>query len=180
MYGILSYLLGAVVVLTVVYYLLPRDPSLHHEHGRLALRPPLRQLLGESTAELAGLFVAAHLTVPLLAGRLLSGLVVVGLIMGWLVWRLWRRWRSGGVCFDREADVIRRGPATIGRASTVAGVQITGEPAPALQVFLHDEAEGVVLWPVPGVGAQQAAGVGRAIADYLHVPLVTRLITPVP
>ncbi len=176
MFGILDYLLLPVLLVALVHFLLPRDPLLRQSRGRLSLRPSLRHLLGESTAVLALLLGAAYVLAWLAAARVLPAAVLAGLVMVWLAWRLWRRWQTAAVVFDRATDSIRHGPIEIGRASRAAVVQVTGDPASALGLFLHDAAGKTTWWAVPDIDGSHAAAVGRVIADFLGVPLVTRLV----
>ena len=175
MHGVLGYLLGAVLLLYLLHYALPRQPSLRHAQGRLVLRPPLPLLLGLSTPALISLLTAVYVMALLLSLRLLVGAWLVGALVLWLGWRLWRRWHAACVVFDRPANAIRHGPLRIAEAGHASAVQVTGEADPALRLYLSGSATGPTDWPVPGVDSSHAPEVGRAIAEYLDVPLVTRL-----
>jgi hypothetical protein len=174
MSAILDYALLVVLLLAVVHALLPRTPLLRLERGRLSLRPPLHGLLGESIVPILVVFAAAYLFALLLSVRALPGAALVGLVMSWLGLRVWRQWRTASVVFDRSADCIRHGPRQIGRVSQAASVNVAGEGAPALELLLRDTSDTPTLWTVPGVDDVHAPTVGRAIAEYLGVPFVTR------
>jgi hypothetical protein len=173
-----TFLLITALVLKVVHVVLPRAPRLQYRRGSLVLSPPLPRLLGESTIALLALSTTAYLVAVLLARGAAPAALIGAFVLAWLAWVLWRRWHAGRVVFDRRADRIHHGPALVGRASQAAIVQITGGNAPALIVLLHAMPGPDVLWPVPGVDIAHAPVVGRALADYLDVPLLTRMAPP--
>jgi hypothetical protein len=198
-------LLVAVLLLAVVHFLLPRQPRLHQARGRLHVRPPLRALLGESTLTVLGLLLTATVLAVLLTAHLFVGAGLAALVLARLTWGLSRRWQSAGLVFDRAADAIRQDRVAVGRVSQVVGLQVTSRPEPALEVIFTEprstgrQSTGAVspgaastrtsdieqrtgsgdapatAWPVPGVDGADAPEVGRTIADYLQVPLVTRI-----
>ena len=175
MYAFVDFVLVAVLVISMIHFFLPRHPRLHEERGQLALRPPLPRLLGESTGVLVLLLGVVYLLFFLASIRLLLGVVIAALVLLRLSWLLWRRWRTARIVFDRRADFIRQGRVQIGRASEATVVHVTGESAPALALFIRHGGGDSSPWPVPGVDGAHAEGVGRAIADYLGVPLVSRV-----
>jgi hypothetical protein len=171
----LDLLLVAVLAVSVVSFCLPRHPLLKHEHGKLALHPPLRRLFGESIGLVGLLLGVVYVAILLATAKIVIGLVLAALVGLRLCWLIRRRWQAARVVFDRGEDSIRHGPIEIGRASNTTVVHVTGEPEPALALFIRGSADDSTGWPVPGVDRGHAPGVGRAIADYLGVPLVTRL-----
>jgi hypothetical protein len=175
MVGFLDLVLVAVLALAIVHFFLPRHPLLQHERGQLALNPPPRQLFGESIGLLSLLLGVAYLLILLASAKIVLGVVLAVLVALRLSWLVRRRWNATRVVFDRGTDSIRQGPIQIGRASQATVVHVTGEPAPALALFLRGGADDSAGWSVPGVDGAHAPQVGRAIADYLGVPLVTRL-----
>lgn len=175
MLGALDLLLLAVLLLSMVHFFLPRHPLLEQDDGQLALRPPPRRLFGESIGLLSMLLGVVWLLFLLASAKILLGVILAGLLALRLSWLVGRKWQAARVVFDRRADSIRQGPVQIGRASRATVVHVTGKPAPALAVFIRGEAEDSSGWPVPGVDRAHAPTIGRAIADYLGVPLVTRL-----
>ena len=175
MSSILDFLLLAVLGLSLAHFLLPHHPLLREARGQLALSPPPSRLLGETTGILGLLLGAAVVFALLASARLLPGMLLAGLLILRLGWLAWRKWHKARVVFDRSADCIRQGPIQIGRASEATVVHVTGERAPALALYLRDETGESAPWVVPGVYGAHAPEVGRAIADYLGVPLVTRL-----
>jgi hypothetical protein len=170
--GFLDLLLLAALAISMISFFLPRHPILKHERGQLALRPPPRRLFAESIGLLAMLLGVVCLIFFLASAKIVLGVVLVGILGLRLAWLVQRRWQAARVVFDRGADSIRHGPIQIGRASQATVVHVTGEPAPAVAVFIRGATNG---WSVPGVDAAHAPQIGRAIADYLGVPLVTRL-----
>ena len=175
MTGVLDLVLLGVMLLSVVHFLLPRHPLLSHQRGRLALRPSAARLFGSSLGTF-GLLVGMVCLLFLLASmRLLVGVVLAALLVLRLTWMLWRRWRATPVVFDRPGDSIRLGRQQIGRASQATVVHVTGEATPALAIYLRSDGQESSAWAVPGVDGPHASSVGRAIADYLGVPLVSRM-----
>jgi len=175
MLGFLDLLLLAVLLLSMVHFFLPRHPLIKEERGQLALRPAPRRLFGESMGLLGLLLGVAYLVILLASAKIILGVVVATLAGLRLFWLVGRRWHASRVVFDRQADSIRQGPVQIGRTSQATVVHVTGESAPALALFMRGDFDDSTGWPVPGVDGAHAPRVGRAIADYLGVPLVTRL-----
>ncbi len=175
MLGVLDLFLLAVLLLSMVHFVLPRHPLLKEDGGQLALRPPARRLFGESIGLLGMLLGVVWLLFLLASAKIIVGVALVSLVALRICWLVGRKWRAERVVFDRRADFIRQGPIQIGRASQATVVHVTGEPAPALALFIRDGADESTGWPVPGVDRAHAPTIGRAIADYLGVPLVTRL-----
>jgi hypothetical protein len=171
MLGVLDLLLLAVLVISMVSFFLPRHPLVTHARGQLALHPPPRRLFAESIGLVAMLLGVVYVLFLLAHARIVLGVVLAALVGLRLAWLVQRRWQATRVVFDRGADSIRHGPVQIGRASQATVVHVTGEPA-ALAVFIRGVADG---WSVPGVDGAHAPEIGRAIADYLGVPLVTRM-----
>jgi hypothetical protein len=180
MAGLLNALLLAVLLLALVHFLLPHQPLVRQTQGRLFLWPPLRHLLERSaTTLLAGLALLAlsgwllSLRAPLVAGLL--ALLALG-----LCGRAARGWYAQRVVFDRAGDRIVWGGQCVGRPSEAVGVQVTGEAAPALELFLHPAGEPPTAWAVPEVDAAYAPRVGAALAAYLGVSLSTRMDPAAP
>jgi hypothetical protein len=72
--------------------------------------------------------------------------------------------------------VLRTGPLSAGPQSTGAassGGASIGTSGDELRYGSGDAP--AIVWPVPGVDGADAPTVGRTIADYLQVPLVTRI-----
>jgi hypothetical protein len=175
MLGFLDLVLLVALAFAMVSFFLPRHPLLKHERGQLALRPPLRRLFGESIGLLGLLLGVAWLVLLLATTKMVIGVVLASLVGLRLVWLIRRRWEAARVVFDRGADSIRQGSIQIGRTSQATVVHVTGEPTPALALYIRGASEDSTGWSVPGVDRTHAPRVGRAIADYLGVPLVTRL-----
>jgi hypothetical protein len=175
MLGFLDLLLLVALAISMVSFFLPRHPLLKHERGQLALRPPLRRLFGESIGLLGLLLGVAYLLLLLANAKIIVGVLLTTLVGLRLAWLIRRRWEAARVVFDRGADSIRQGSLQIGRASQTTVVHVTGDTAPALALYIRGATEDSRAWSVPGVDRTHAPHVGRAIADYLGVPLVTRL-----
>jgi hypothetical protein len=168
---VIAHIVIAAALFAGAYFLLPQRPVLREREGRLWLRPPIAQLVRDSTTTTAWLVAALYICGLLLFARVVPAAILVGLVALRGAWVLWRRWHSRTVVFDRGADAITVGPGQVARASDALMLTASGRDDPALELMLS-RADESHRWPIPWVDRAHAHPMGQIIADYLGIPLL--------
>jgi hypothetical protein len=168
---LITHILVVSALFAGAYFLLPRDPILRLERGRLLIRPPLARMVWDSSTTTALVIITLYACGLLILVRVIPAAILVGLVALRAFWVLWRRWHARTVVFDRLADTIWFNGGHVAPASDALVVTASGKADPALELILTRAGE-TQRWPVPWVDRDRAHTVGQSIAEYLGVPLV--------
>ena len=165
------FVVGALVLFSVLRAVLPRRVQVEREAGHVELQRPLsRRLLDVAYngfwIAVLGAFFLASLWSGFELGVLVSGIAVVV-----LVWRTVDQiWRSA-VVINRLQNRVLHGSRLVGRTSDVRAVVLRPERRAPLALIFRPPTGGERRWFVPGVDPASAEAVARQLADYLGVPL---------
>ena len=168
-------LVGILVAFSVLRVVVPRRVNVVRDpNGAFKLQRPLGHRLLELTrlgfwTVLLMIFVIASWWAEFLLGILVGGVAVLI-----LVWRAVDRIRRSAIVIDRSTDEVRDGDQREGRASDVQAVVLQRNRRNALALRFQAAGEPERWWLIPGSDPTTAETLGRAIADYLRVPLDER------
>jgi hypothetical protein len=165
------FIVGTLVLFSVLRAVLPGRVRLEQEAGHFALQRPLGlRLLAVARNGFWIAVVASFFFASLWSGFEL-GVLVGGAAVVILVWRtVGQIWRST-VVVNRLQNQVLVGSRLIGRTSDVRAVVVRPERRAPLALIFRPATGEERRWLIPGVDPVSAETVGHQLADYLGVPL---------